>query len=69
MVDEADLIASDAGPLVIGQYRGRTALDIDVAMVRMFEQAGDMQQRRLTGARGRYQRNRLLRPRALVRRR
>ena len=45
LVDEADLVAANSGPLMIGQDGGRTALDIDVPMVGMLEQAGDMQQR------------------------
>ena len=38
------------------------AVDIDLAAVRLLEQAGDMQQRRLAGAGRRDQRDRLARP-------
>ena len=59
LVDEADLVAADAGALVIGQDRGGAAVDIDVAVVGMLQQAGDMQQRRFAGAGRRHQRHRL----------
>ena len=59
LVDEADLVAADAGALGIGQDRGGAPVDIDVAMVGMLEQAGDVQQRRFAGARRRHQRHRL----------
>ena len=41
---------------------GGGAVDIDLAAVGMFEQAGDVQQRRLAGAGRRDQRDRLARP-------
>ncbi len=62
LVDEADLVAADAGALVVGQDRGRAAVDIDVAVVGMLEQAGDVQKRRLAGTGWRYQRHRLPAP-------
>src|SRR6266487_7011246 len=62
LIDEADLGAADASTLGIRQRRGGGAVDIDLAAVRMLEQARDMQQRRLAGSRGRDQRDRLPRP-------
>ena len=46
------------GALGVRQRRGRGAVDIDLAGVGMFEQARDVQQRRLAGARWRDQRDR-----------
>jgi hypothetical protein len=57
LVDESDLGAANARTLGVGQRRGRGAVDIDFASVRMLEQPRDVQQRRLTGARGRDQRH------------
>ena len=46
----------------IGQVRGGGTIDIDLAGIGMFEQAGDVQQRRFAGARRRHQRHRLAGP-------
>ena len=62
LVDEADIGAPDLGALDVGQLRGRRARDIDLAVVGALQQARDMQQRRLAGARRRHQRHRLPRP-------
>jgi hypothetical protein len=51
LIDEADLGAADARALGIRQRRGGGTVDIDFAAVGMFEQAGDVQERRLAGAR------------------
>ena len=59
LVDEADLDAADAGALGIRQARGRDLVDVDLARIRLLEQAGDVQQRRFAGARRRHQRHRL----------
>src|SRR3974390_2735795 len=62
LVDEADLIAADAGAVGGGEDRSGAAVDVHLAVIGMLEQAGDVQQRRLAGARGRHQRDRLPRP-------
>src|ERR1700735_1783530 len=62
LIDKTDLGAPDPGALHIVELRGRHSIDIDLAGVRMFEQAGDVEQRRLAGARRRHQRHRLPRP-------
>src|ERR1700677_5049525 len=62
LIDEADFGAPDPGARDICQIRGRDGIDIDLAGVRVFEQAGDMQQRRFAGARRRHQRHRLAGP-------
>ena len=59
LVDEADVVAADAGALGVGQSRGRRVVDVDLAGIRVLEQAGDVQQRRLAGAGRRDQRHRL----------
>ena len=50
LVDETDLVAADAGTLMIGQDRSRAAVDIDIAMIGMLEQASYVEQSRLPGA-------------------
>src|SRR4029078_8104362 len=62
LVDEADLVATNSRPLVVGQYRSRPTVDIDVAVIGVLKQPGDMQKRRLAGARWRDQSNSLPRP-------
>src|SRR3982074_2790197 len=62
LVDEADIAAADARTLAIGHPRSGNLVDIDLAGIGMLEQAGDMQERRLAGARRRDQRHRLARP-------
>src|SRR4051812_1457909 len=62
LVDEADLGAADTGALGIRERRGGGAVDIDLAVFGMLQQAGDMQQRRFAGAGRRDQRNRLAGP-------
>ena len=62
LIDEADFGAPDPGALHVGEVRGRDRVDIDFAGVGMFEQAGNMQQRRFAGAGRRDQRHRLAGP-------
>lgn len=62
LVDEADLgAAQPCAPLVVELGRGKPA-DEDLAGIRLLEQAGDVQQRRLAGAAGRHERDDLARP-------
>ena len=70
LIDEADL-ACGAARCARRRSSSRSAWPptIDLAGVGPFEQAGDMQQRRLAGARRRDQRHRLARPTARARRR
>ena len=62
LIDEADIGAPDAGALDVGHVRGGDSVDIDFAAVGVFEQAGDVQQRRFAGARRSDQRHRLAGP-------
>src|SRR5215813_6178091 len=62
LVDETDVAAADAGTLAVIEPRGRKIGDVDLTAVLALEQAGDVQQRRLAGARRSDQRNRLTRP-------
>ena len=62
LIDEADLGSADARALGIRERRGRNLIDIDFAAIGMLEESSDVQERRLAGAGGRYQRNRLARP-------
>ena len=59
LIDKADVGAADLGAFGIAQPGGGGAADIDLALVGMFEQPGDMQQRRFARARRRHQRHRL----------
>ena len=61
LVDEADLLATQAGAADIVHGRGRRAVDEDLAAVRLLEQAGDMEEGRLAGAGRRHERNHLAR--------
>ncbi len=62
LIDETDLDAPDPGALNIGERRRRHSVDIDFAGARMFEETGNVEQRRFAGARRRNQRHRLSRP-------
>ena len=62
LVDEADRHPPQRRSRVVGHRSGVVALDKNLAGVRLFEQACDVEQRRLAGARGRNQRHRLARP-------
>src|SRR5262249_24066929 len=62
LIDEADLGAANARALGIRERRGRNLIDVDFAAIGMLEQARDVQERRLAGAGGRYQRHGLARP-------
>ena len=42
LVDETDLVAADSGPFVVRKYRGRAAIDIDIAVIGVLKQPGDM---------------------------
>ena len=59
LIDEADLRPAQRRAALLVHRRGRMAADMDLAGVLPFEQAGDVQQRRLAGARRRDQRHRL----------
>ncbi len=62
LVDEADRHPPQRRSRVVGHRSGVFALDKNLAGVRLFEQACDVEQRRLAGARGRNQRHCLARP-------
>ena len=62
LVDETDLLAADARAFVVGQHRSTAAIDIDLAVVGVLEQAGDVQKRRFAGPGRRHQCHRLPRP-------
>src|SRR5262245_64990292 len=62
LVYEAYLVAADARALAVRELRCRDLVDVDLAGVRVFEQPGDMQERRFAGPGRRHQRNRLPRP-------
>ena len=57
LVDEAQALAADAGACGIGQARAGAAAEEHLAAVGVLEQAGDLQQRRLAGARRPHQRD------------
>src|SRR5690606_38196553 len=59
LVDEADFVAADRRALVVGKPTAGAPVDDDVAGVGHFEQAGQMQQRRLARAGWRNQRHHL----------
>ena len=50
LVDEADALAPEPRPLGVAQAVAGAAVDRDLAGARPFEQAGDVQERRLAGA-------------------
>ena len=62
LVDEAHLLAPQAGALGIPHRGRRTAADIDLAAVGALQQAGEVQQGALAGPRGRHQGDELARP-------
>src|SRR5579863_4854754 len=62
LIDEADVGTADAGALGVGQVRRGHAVDVDFTRVRAFEHPGDLQKRRLAGARWPDQRHRLAGP-------
>ena len=49
LIDEADLHAADRSPLAVGEPAGAAPGDLDVAGIRPFEKAGNVQERRLAG--------------------
>ncbi len=57
LIHETDIVAPDAGALDVAQARRRHGVDIDLAGVRMFEQAGDVQKRRFPGTGRRHERH------------
>src|SRR3984885_5134494 len=61
LVDEAYLRAPQRRPLVVAHGRGRGAADPHFAGVRLFQESRQMQERRLSGAGRRDQRDRLAR--------
>src|SRR5579884_9538 len=62
LINEADIVAADAGALDVAERRRRGAIDIDFTGIGMLEQAGDLQQRRFAGSRRRHQSDRLPTP-------
>jgi hypothetical protein len=48
LINKSNFGAPDAGALKVGKMRCRDCIDIDFAGIRMFEQPGNMQQRRFT---------------------
>src|SRR5262249_59721490 len=62
LIDEADFGAADARALGIRERGGCNLIDVDFAAIGMLEQARDVQERRLAGAGGRYQRHGLAGP-------
>src|SRR6478752_5656452 len=53
LINKADVVAPNGSPLVVGQRRGPTRVDVDLAPVRLLQQASDLQQGRLARARRR----------------
>src|SRR6185312_5705929 len=51
LVNETDLVAADAGTFVVSQNRSRAAVNVDIALVGVLEQACYMQEGRLAGTR------------------
>ena len=62
LVDEADLLAAQARAPGIVHGGCRLAADVDLAAVRLLEQAGDVQEGRLAGAGRRHEGDDLARP-------
>ena len=62
LIDKPTVIAANAGALRVAQRGGGDRVDIYLAGIGMFKQTGDVQKRRLAGARRRHQRHRLARP-------
>src|SRR5437764_3792963 len=62
LINEANLGSADARALGIRERRGRNLINLNFAAIRMLEEASDVQERRLAGAGGCYQRNGLARP-------
>src|ERR1700758_4003115 len=62
LVDESDFSATNLGARTVGKLGSCCAVDVDLAGVRMFEQAGDVQQRRLASSRRPDQSHRLTGP-------
>src|SRR3954463_2017105 len=62
LIDKTDLASTDPGALCVRKRRGRGAVDIHLAAVGVFKQAGNVKQRRFSGSGGRKQRDRLTRP-------
>src|SRR5689334_13010436 len=62
LIDEPDLGAPDPGALNIGQMRSGNRIEVNFPGVGVFEQSGNMQERRFAGAGWRDERDRLAGP-------